>query len=429
MDSKDTYMPAFDEPPGTNLAGIPIKGLQLPTPYISSGRPFDDSCAKYIKDTLNASRAYVIASRSLTQNTNELDKLVATIGKDKVVGVRKGITPHSPWSEILSITAECRAADIDCLVTLGAGSITDAAKLIVLCLANAITTPKELARYSLETTDPPDEVKQPKITLICIPTSLSGGEYFSLAGGTDDAMNHKHGFLHSGMGVKLIILDPELCLTTPAYHWLSTGVRGIDHCVEALCSLDATTESDADAKKGLKGLVVGLLKCKDDEAGVDVQARSMCQDAVRYAMGNVRRGIPMGGSHAIGHQLGPLGVPHGITSCIMCPAVMKYNIKYGTSNPEIVRRQDKVKEILWAETDVAKTLEAAGLSRGANDLGDLLDAIIRALGLPRTLTELNISKDKISALAERSLSDFWAKTNPVPLLEASQVQEILEAVL
>lgn len=132
--------------------------------------------------------------------------------------------------------------------------------------------------------------------------SCNTSQYFSLAGGTDDSTNHKHGFLHSGMGSKLIILDPELCLTTPPYHWLSTGVRSLDHCVEALCCLSATTKSDSKAEEGLRLLAPGLLRCQRDT--MDVEARQRCQLAVGPAMDNVRAGIPMGGSHAIGHQLG-----------------------------------------------------------------------------------------------------------------------------
>lgn len=99
-----------------------------------------------------------------------------------------------------------------------------------------------------------------------------------------------------------MILDPALCATTPAFHWLSTGVRALDHCVEALCSLEATGESDERAERGLRLLVPGLMRCKEDEG--DVRARFECQMAVRFAMENVRAGVPMGGSHAIGHQLG-----------------------------------------------------------------------------------------------------------------------------
>lgn len=104
------------------------------------------------------------------------------------------------------------------------------------------------------------------------------------------------------MGSKLIILDPELCLTTPEYHWLSTGIRSIDHCVEALCCLTATPASDERAENGLRLLAPSLLQCKADPS--DVFARHKCQMGVNYAMYNVRAGVPMGGSHAIGHQLG-----------------------------------------------------------------------------------------------------------------------------
>lgn len=122
--------------------------------------------------------------------------------------------------------------------------------------------------------------------------------------------------MHSGMGASLVILDPRLCLTTPAYHWLSTGVRALDHCVEALCSPEATTESDERAEKGVRLLVPGLIACKqeegEEEEKADVEARFRCQMGVRYAMENIRAGVPMGGSHAIGHQLGEsaLSVEH-----------------------------------------------------------------------------------------------------------------------
>lgn len=127
----ETFRPAFTEPPGTNLAGIPVTNLRLVNPDISYGLPFYDACAKHISETFKASRVYIVASRSLAANTDNVDKLVTAIG-DKVAGVRNGITPHTPWSEVLQITKECREKDVDCVVTLGAGSITDGCKLVVL---------------------------------------------------------------------------------------------------------------------------------------------------------------------------------------------------------------------------------------------------------------------------------------------------------
>ncbi|CAK7212838.1 hypothetical protein SBRCBS47491_001600 [Sporothrix bragantina] len=429
--STEVFRPAFTEPPGTNLVGIPVSNLTLPSPDLAYGRPYDELCAKHVRDTFHASRVYIVVSKSLAANTDRLDRLVAALTQNdiKVVGIRKGITPHTPWTEILSIAAECREAEADCVVTLGAGSTTDGAKLVVLCLANDIREPAQLARYSVESTDIPSDVRPPTVPLITIPTSLSGGEYFSLAGGTDDTTahkSHKYGFLHSGMGSKLIILDAELATLTPAYHWLSTGVRSVDHCVEALCCLTATPAAEEKAERGLRLLVPSLLRCKANNK--DVEAYHRCQMAVGLAMDNVRAGIPMGGSHAIGHQLGPLGVPHGVTSCIMCSAVMKYNIRHGADNPDIAARQKKVANILWSEPDVATALRADGLKPETADLGDLIDTIVKTLGLPRSLKAMGIDRDIIPKLSVRALDDFWAPTNPIPLVKPEQVTEILEAV-
>lgn len=62
------------------------------------------------------------------------------------------------------------------------------------------------------------------------------------------------------------------------------------------------------------------------------------------------------------------------------------------------------------------------------DLGDVLDAVIRELGLPRSLQAVGVGRDQFDALAEHSLYDRWCQTNVVPLQEKGQVLEILEMV-
>ena len=132
MQRTETFKPAFTEPPGTVLAGVPITNLKLTTPYVTYGLPYDEACAKHVSETFHASRVYIIASGTLARKTDKVDRLVAAIGKNRVVGIRQGITPHSPWNEILSIAQECRETRADCVVTIGAGSITDGAKIVVL---------------------------------------------------------------------------------------------------------------------------------------------------------------------------------------------------------------------------------------------------------------------------------------------------------
>ena len=97
--------------------------------YISYGLPFPEACAKHVTDTFKSSRPYIIASGSLSRNTDNVKRLQDALG-GKVVGTRYGIQPHSLWSEILEIAEDATKANADLLITLGAGSLTDSAKII-----------------------------------------------------------------------------------------------------------------------------------------------------------------------------------------------------------------------------------------------------------------------------------------------------------
>lgn len=101
----------------------------------------------------------------------------------------------------------------------------------------------------------------------------------------------------------------------------------MDHCVEDLYSLDSKAEPETDEilSANLKLLVPSLLLTKrnwDDES-----ARLDSMLGVIESMKGVGSGLPIGGSHGIGNQLGPLGVGHGEMSCIMLRAVLKYNVQ------------------------------------------------------------------------------------------------------
>src|SRR5208282_4161332 len=81
---------------------------------------------------------------------------------------------------------------------------------------------------------------------------------------------------------------------------------------------------DAQALKGLSLLSGGLPRVKANPN--DLAARHDCQLGTWLSMGPLTSGVPMGASHGIGYVLGAeFGVPHGHTSCIMLPAVMRWN--------------------------------------------------------------------------------------------------------
>ncbi|KAK2689883.1 hypothetical protein QWA68_010716 [Fusarium oxysporum] len=390
------------------------------TPKVSYGLRFPEACLRHCRDTLSTSKVYVICSKSLAQSTDALERLRSALGS-RIAGVRIGINPHTPIAQVLEVVNDASNLNIDCLVTLGAGSLTDAAKLVRLALANSATSEEEMnTLWGTPKSNPMlrNNISKPTIPLIHIPTSLSGGEFQAIAGGTESQGHAKRTFHCEGVDPELVIQDPELCLTTPEWVWLSTGIRAVDHCVETLCSLVSNDKADEWSKKGLVKLVSGLLASKADPKSL--QARHLCHQGVVSSMCAVSSGVPLGASHAIGHQLGPLGVGHGETSCILLPAVCRFNFDKKAN----VERQGVVRDLL-EQNEVWQLLQVKGLDKSAVSLADILDVFISTLGMPRSLEEVGVGEDKLEVLARNSLDDIWIQTNAFPITETSQVVEIL----
>ncbi|KAI7554998.1 Dehydroquinate synthase-like protein [Hortaea werneckii] len=387
----ESYRPAFPS----------ITHLENPA-YVSSGADFDQACAHHVNHTLGVHRVYIVASRSLSQNTGNVNRLEQALG-DSHVATWPGFSPHTPWNEVLDATKDAKQKKTDCIVTIGGGSLTDGAKAMLLLLANDITTLDQLREFQARAADTQKKLLSsdtnvqtitskdipcvsPNIPLICIPTTLSGGEYSHFAGGTDPETGHKSILGHPFCGPRLIINDAKLTTTSPEWVWLSTGVRGIDHCVEAFCrSQPEDTEMDHEALDAFDCLVAGLLRTKKDWN--DEQARLDCMLGVNRVMIMLKKGITPGASHGIGHQLGPMGVGHGETSCILLPAVLKYNARVNA------KKQERMKAALWDEPSVSSVLDQRGLTKSSGDLADALDAVFRELGMPRSLKEKGVGED------------------------------------
>ncbi|KAI8951738.1 hypothetical protein F4801DRAFT_544190 [Xylaria longipes] len=399
-----------------------LEPAQRPQTMVSYGLPYEQACKKHVDGFLNARRVYIMASKSLSEQTKCLAKLEATLG-EKHAGTWTGVKPHTPYDDLVEIMQDIKVKKADCLVTLGGGSLADGAKLIVYALENGVDTVDDMIKLSEPFIQFGEEIhagigNAPSISLVFIPTTLSGAEFTKFAGCTNPRNHMKVQFTHPGMYAKLVILDPDLCRTTPDWVWRSTGVRAIDHCVEIFCAPNSSPETNTVAQRSLKHLVRSLLLYAKNPD--DLDARLESQLATNDITINLLRLIYPGASHGIGHNLGPLGVGHGQTSCILLPSVVKYNARVNGDT------QKKLVEILWSEEEIADVLKKHGLSKAENDLGDGLRAIFNELGMPKSLKDVGVGRDKWVQLALNSLEDICCKANPVPLTQKEQVLEILE---
>jgi maleylacetate reductase len=250
----------------------------------------------------------------------------------------------------------------------------------------------------------PPPCTPPSVRQITVPTTLSAGEFSAIAGVTDEQRRVKELFRHPQVIPRIVVLDPSVTVHTPEWLWLSTGIRAVDHCVEGICSGEANPFADAQALHGLALLARGLPRVKADPA--DLQARLDCQMGSWLSIGPLASGVPMGASHGIGYVLGAaFDIPHGHTSCIMLPAVMRWN------KPANTERQ---------------ALVAAAMGHPGEDAGDVLDAFIAGLGMPRSLGAVNIGAEHFDRMAEQAMGTPWVPRNPRSIVGPAQIREILE---
>src|SRR5208282_843129 len=371
------------------------------------GKPFAEALAQEV-DRIEARAVFILASGTLDRTTDTVDRLRQMLG-NRLAGVCAKIGAHTPRTDVVAAANAAREAGADLIVTLGGGSVTDAAKMIGLCLGNGVTEPSQLDNYRVQmaadgTTRRP-EVKAPGVRSIAIPTTLSAGEYTASAGCTDTARHVKESYGHPLMMPRTVILDPDVSAHTPEWLFLSTGIRAVDHAVEDICSINGQPIAEGASFQALRLLGSGLPAVKADPT--NLEARLDCQIGAWMSMVGSQTGVSKGASHGIGHVLGgTAGVPHGYTSCVMLPHVLRFNQTVNAS------KQARVSEALGRPDEPA---------------AEVVAELIAALGLPTRLRDVGVMPEQLDLIAEGSMHDRWVHTNPRKIDGPAVIRTLLDA--
>ena len=175
--------------------------------------------------------------------------------------------------------------------------------------------------------------------------------------------------------------------------------------MEDICSTNAQPLSDGTSLHALRLLGRGLRAVKADPA--DLEARLDCQLGSWMSIMGSQNGVQKGASHGIGHVLGgTAGVPHGYTSCVMLPPVLRFN------EPVNAERQAWVSE---------------ALGRPGAKAGDVVAELVAGLGLPGRLRDVGVQPEQLDRIAEELMHDRWVHTNPRKIDGPPAVRMLLDA--
>src|SRR4051812_24298537 len=97
-------------------------------------------------ERIGAKRVFLVVSGTMNRTTDEVEKVQAALG-DRYVGKYDGIPPFNPRSAVLKAAEAARSVGTDLVVTFGGGSVTEAGKIVRLCLQHDITQVDDFDRF------------------------------------------------------------------------------------------------------------------------------------------------------------------------------------------------------------------------------------------------------------------------------------------
>jgi alcohol dehydrogenase len=201
---------------------------------------------------------------------------------------------------------------------------------------------------------------------------------------------------------RVAVLDPEVTVSQPRQVTAVTGIDALSHALESYVSLRRNPLAQAFAREAWRLL--------EDNLGVvlrqpgNLEARGAVQLGAHLA-GLAIENSMLGAAHACANPLtAHYGLTHGIAVGVLLPHVIRFNTAavaglYG----------DLAHEAGLINGDPSAAGEV--LARHVTDL-------LRAAGLPATLSDCGVSAGIFPVLAEEAAQQWTARFNPRPVTEA-----------
>jgi alcohol dehydrogenase len=336
---------------------------------------------------LSFSRTLVVADRGVVA-AGHVDRATASLESAAIATVRFHEFDANPDTRMVEAGRAFAATHgIDSIVAIGGGSSLDCAKGINFVLTNGGTM-RDYRGFG--------KAAKAMLPSIGVPTTAgTGSEAQSYALISDADTHQKMACGDPKAAFRVAILDPALTVSQPRDVTAVAGYDAISHAVESYVTARRTGISDLFAREAWRQLDGHYERVLLDPA--DLPARGAMLLGAHQAGIAIEQSM-LGATHACANPLtAHHGTTHGVAIAVMLPHVVRWNGDY------VERR--------YAELIGAREA-AAGAA--ADRLADRLAALARAGGLPATLRDLGVPRDRLSALATDAAGQWTGTFNPRP---------------
>ena len=302
------------------------------------------------------------------------------------------IKPNPTIQNVQDGVAAFKAAEADCIVTIGGGSSMDTAKAIGIIINN----PEFVDVRSLEGVAP---TKKHAVFTIAVPTTAGTAAEVTINYViTDVEKKRKFVCVDTNDIPEIAVVDPDMMSSMPKGLTAATGMDALTHAIEAYIGRSTTRQTRSAAVEAIQLIFANLQNAYNN--GNDKTARHHMLRA-SYLAGTAFTKSYVGYVHAVAHSLGGCyGIPHGLANSVLLPVILE---AYGTAAHKKLARLARLTGISDSGLDAVAAGEFIRHIRNMN----------LSMNIPETLDGIrNEDIPKLARYADKEANPLY----PVPVL-------------
>ena len=300
------------------------------------------------------------------------------------------IKPNPTIANVQDGVAAFKAAEADCIVTIGGGSSMDTAKAIGIIINN----PEFADVRSLEGVAP---TKKHAVFTIAVPTTAGTAAEVTINYViTDVEKKRKFVCVDTNDIPEVAVIDPDMMASMPKGLTAATGMDALTHAIEGYTTKAAWEMTDMFHQKAIE-LIARHLRGAVENTAEGREGMALAQYVAGMGFSNVGLGIV----HSMAHGLGALyDTPHGVANAIILPVVMEYNAPYtGEKYREIARAMG------------VEGVDAMTQEEYRKAACDAVRKLGQDVGIPADLKAI-VKDEDVQFLAESAFADACRPGNP-----------------
>jgi alcohol dehydrogenase len=350
---------------------------------------------------LESSRPLIITDRVINE-AGLLKHLSRAMAESSIAAaaVFDDVPPDSSSRTVSDCARVYSDQGCDSIIAVGGGSVIDTAKGANILVSEQA---QDLLQFSGA-----DRLTRPLRPLVVVPTTAgTGSEATCVAVITNEQTQTKMAFTSPHLLPHLAVLDPRMTQTMPARITAATGMDALSHAMEACTCLQRNPPSTAFAH--------GAIRLISEHLVPAVQSGRSKEHRLGMANAALLAGIAFSNSmvgmvHSLGHAAGGVcHIPHGVAMAIFLPFGLETNLE---------ACRDLIAELLLplgGEEVFASTPRAERAEKTIAAVRDLQHELHALCGLPLSLQEAGVPRDRLGLIARTAIDDPSLILNPVDM--------------